>query len=112
MPLKLNIATTEISRRLEENRDLIFKRDRLYNKKDTLYTKYISRNDFSERDLTPLFDIYKKYLLERSYLSDNLLNKCLEDIVTIYISIERAIYYPSIAPKEGRYLVYNKSILE
>ncbi|KAJ5473504.1 hypothetical protein N7475_003070 [Penicillium sp. IBT 31633x] len=72
----------------------------------------MSRNDFSKRDLTPLFDIYKKYLLERSYLSESLLKKCLEDIVTIYISIERAIYYPSIALKEGYYLIYNKSILE
>ncbi|KAJ5174062.1 uncharacterized protein N7500_001993 [Penicillium coprophilum] len=59
---------TEIARRLEENRDL-----------DTLYTKYISRNNFSKRDLTPLFDIYKKYLLERSYLSENLLNKATLD---------------------------------
>ncbi|KAJ5464086.1 hypothetical protein N7475_007221 [Penicillium sp. IBT 31633x] len=78
--LKLNIAITEITRRLKENRDLIFKRDRLYNKKwDTLYTKYISRNNFSERDLTPLFDIYKKYLLKRSCLSESLLKKVTLD---------------------------------
>jgi hypothetical protein len=82
----------------------------------------MSRNDFSERDLTPLFDVYKKYLPERSRLSENLLKKatldsevsrqCLEDMVTICTSIERAVYYPGIAPEEGRYPICNKSILE
>lgn len=76
---------------MEENRDLVFERDRLYTKKvkrllawkkdfiknwwDTSYAEYISGNDFSERDLIPLFDVYKKYLLERSRLSENLLKK-------------------------------------
>lgn len=159
VPLKLNAATTaqfesddeivkinqriahltqEIAGRLEENRDLVFERDRLYNKKakrllawkkdfiknwwDTSYTEYVSGNDFSERDPTPLFDIYKKYLPERSRLSENLLKKatldselgrqCLEDMVTICMSTERAIYYPGIAPEEGRCPICNKSILE
>lgn len=39
----------------------------------------MSRNDFSERDLTPLFDVYKKYLLERSRLSENLLKEVTLD---------------------------------
>ncbi|CAG8151922.1 unnamed protein product [Penicillium nalgiovense] len=159
VPLKLNAATTaqfesddeivkinqriahltqEIAGRLEENRDLVFERDRLYNKKakrllawkkdfiknwwDTSYTEYVSGNDFSERDPTPLFDIYKKYLPERSRLSENLLKKetldselgrqCLEDMVTICMSTERAIYYPGIAPEEGRCPICNKSILD
>ncbi|KAJ5783459.1 uncharacterized protein N7518_009136, partial [Penicillium psychrosexuale] len=89
---------------------------------DTLYAEYVSRNNFSERDSIPLFDIYKKYLPERARLSENLLKEVtldseigrqyLEDIVTIYTSTEHAIYYPSIAPEEGRCPIYNKSILE
>lgn len=82
----------------------------------------MSGNDFSERDSTPLFDIYKKYLPERSRLSENLLKKvtldseigrqCLEDMVTICTSTECAVYYPGIAPEEGRCPICNKSILE
>ncbi|KAJ5932825.1 hypothetical protein N7516_007314, partial [Penicillium verrucosum] len=83
--------TQEIAGKLEENRDLVFERARLYDKKakrllawkkdfvkdwwDTSYAEYVSGNDFSERDLTPLFDVYKKYLPERSRLSENLLKK-------------------------------------
>lgn len=130
--------TQEIAGKLEENRDLVFERARLYSKKakrllawkkdfvknwwDTSYAEYVSGNDFSERDSTPLFDIYKKYLPERSRLSENLLKKatldseigrqCLEDMVTICTSTERAVYYPGMAPEEGRCPICNKSILE
>ena len=130
--------TREITGKLEENRDLMFERSRLYSKKakrllawkkdfiknwwDTSYAEYVSGNDFSERDSTPLFDIYKKYLPERARLSENLLKEatldseigrqCLEDMVTIYTSTERAVYYPGMAPEEGRCPICNKSILE
>ncbi|KAJ5521639.1 hypothetical protein N7527_005754 [Penicillium freii] len=72
--------SNEIARKLEENRDLVFKRAWLYNKKAKRLLAYKrdfikNWNDFSERDLIPLFDVYKKYLLERSYLSENLLKK-------------------------------------
>ncbi|KAJ5783422.1 uncharacterized protein N7518_009099 [Penicillium psychrosexuale] len=74
----------------------------------------MSRNDFSERDLIPLFNVYKKYLPERSYLSENLLKKGSldKDMVTICILRERTVYYPGIAPEEGCCLIYKKSILE
>ena len=130
--------TQEIAGKLEENRDLVFERARLYNKKakrllaykrdfiknwwDTSYTEYVSGNDFSERDSTPLFDVYKKYLPERSRLSENLLKKgsldselgrqCLEDMVTICTSRERTVYYPGMAPEEGCCPICKKSILE
>ncbi|EKV12779.1 hypothetical protein PDIG_42150 [Penicillium digitatum PHI26] len=130
--------TQEIAGGLEENRDLVFERARLYSKKakrllawkkdfvknwwDTSYAEYVSGNDFSERDSTPLFDIYKKYLPERSRLSENLLKKatldseigrqCLEDMVTICTSTERTVYYPGMAPEEGCCPICNKSILE
>ncbi|KAJ9483843.1 hypothetical protein VN97_g9548 [Penicillium thymicola] len=130
--------TQKIAGKLEENRDLVFERARLYNKKakrllaykrdfiknwwDTSYAEYVSGNDFSERDSTPLFDVYKKYLPERSRLSENLLKKgsldselgrqCLEDMVTICTSRERTVYYPGMAPEEGCCPICKKSILE
>ncbi|KAJ5366659.1 hypothetical protein N7541_000600 [Penicillium brevicompactum] len=138
MNQRISHLTQEIAGRLEENRDLVFERARLYSKKakrllawkkdfvknwwDTSYAEYVSGNDFSERDSTPLFDIYKKYLPERSRLSENLLKKatldseigrqCLEDMVTICTSTERAVYYPGMAPEEGRCPICNKSILD
>jgi len=82
----------------------------------------VSGNDFSERDSKTLFDVYKKYLPERSRLSENLLKKatldtelgrqCLEDMVAICMSTERAVYYPGMAAEEGRCPICNKSILE
>ncbi|KAJ5865278.1 uncharacterized protein N7529_007194 [Penicillium soppii] len=114
--------TKEIARRLEGNEDLVSERNRLYNWWDTSYAKYVSGNDFSERDSTTLFDIYKKYLPERSRLSENLLKEatldselrrqCLEDMVTICTSTERAVYYPGMTPEKGRYLICNKLMLE
>ncbi|KAJ5138867.1 uncharacterized protein N7515_003715 [Penicillium bovifimosum] len=130
--------TQEIAGRLEENSHLQFERARLYSKKakrllawkkdfikswwDTSYAEYVSGNDFSECDSTSLFDIYKKYLPERSRLSENLLKKasldsevgrqCLEDMVTICTSSERTVYYPGMAPEGGRCPICEKSILE
>jgi hypothetical protein len=130
--------TKEIARRLEGNEDLVSERNRLYSKKakrllawkkdfikdwwDTSYAEYVSGNDFSERDSTPLFDIYKKYLPERSRLSENLLKEatldselgrqCLEDMVAICTSTERAVYYPGMTPEEGRCPICNKFMLE
>lgn len=107
---------------------LVIERAQLYNKKaklmqiwkkefvkrwwDSAYEEYVSGNDFSERDRTPIFDIYKKYLPERARLKDFLFTKttlesdigqqCLRDMVVLCTSTERVPYYPKMLPTDDR----------
>ncbi|KAJ5808892.1 hypothetical protein N7474_010161 [Penicillium riverlandense] len=86
------------------------------------YEEYLSRNDFLERDTTPLFEIFEKYLLERARLRVNLFKKttldsetsrrCLNDIVMLCKSTERTVYYPGMSPKDGSCLTCSKVMSE
>lgn len=117
---RIAILTLKIAGRPEAHKDLERERSQLYNRKakrlrawkldfierwwDTSYDEYVSGNDFYERDTTILFDIYKKYLPERTRLREYLFQKktldseagrqCLEDMITLCNSTERTIYYP------------------
>ncbi|KAJ5646833.1 hypothetical protein N7490_003205 [Penicillium lividum] len=83
---------------------------------DALYTEYIAGNDFSERDIIHLFDIYRKYILERDRLSENLFEEvtldsfCLTDMVALYKSTERVAYYPRILLEKGKYAICSRPI--
>ncbi|KAJ5639155.1 uncharacterized protein N7484_007017 [Penicillium longicatenatum] len=120
--------THQIDGKPQDHKDLTIQRSKLYGIKakrlqkwkdecvkrwwDISYDEYIAGNDFSERDSTPLFDIYKKYVPERARLSENLFQEasldsklgkqCLSDLVTICTSTERVAYYPNMSPKEGQ----------
>lgn len=75
---------------------------------DSAYDEYISGNDFTERDQTSLFQIFKKYLPERARLREALFQEatldsiigrqCLNDMVKLCISTERVAYYPKLSP--------------
>ncbi|KAJ5475418.1 hypothetical protein N7539_007705 [Penicillium diatomitis] len=69
-------------------------------------------NNCPYRDTTPIFDIYRKYVSERSRLSENLFKEanvdseigrqCLEDMLSICKSVARVAYYPGLEPRDGR----------
>jgi hypothetical protein len=137
--LRIACLTKAISGRPKEHEELDRERSRLYSKKakrllawkkefikqwwEKSYAEYVSGNDFSERDKTPLFDIYKKYLPERARLSERIFyqatldsdfgQQCLEDMVTLCKpTTERVVYYPGMTPKEGRCPICPKSMKE
>lgn len=130
--------TSEIAGAPRSHEHLVVERAKLYNKKakslqawkkdfiqkwwHNAYDEYISGNEFTERDRTPLFDVYKKYLPERARLRDVLFTKatldsnigqqCLEDMVALCTSTERVVYYPGLLPRENRCPICSKSISE
>ncbi|KAJ5302313.1 hypothetical protein N7508_007176 [Penicillium antarcticum] len=135
-----NIAslTSRIAGKPRLHEQLAIERTQLYNKKaklllawkkdfvqrwwDSAYEEYVSGNDFSERDKTPVFDIYKKYLPERARLRDFLFTKttldsnigqqCLRDMVALCTSRERVVYYPNMLPEDGQCPVCSTSMFD
>lgn len=130
--------THQIDGKPQDHKDLTIQRSKLYGIKtkrlqhwkdefvkkwwDTSYDEYIAGNDFSERDSTSLFEIYKKYVPERARLSENLFQEasldsevgqqCLSDLVTICTSTERVAYYPNMSPKQGQCPICSKAMSE
>jgi hypothetical protein len=120
--------TKQIGKQPDTHKSLALERCRLYSKKakklevkrsefvkewwDASYDEYIAGNDFTEYDATCLFDIYRKYMPQRSRLRDSLFRKmsldcdegrqCLEDMVALCTSTERVAYYPGMTPEDGR----------
>lgn len=95
-----------------------WKKDFIQNWWHSAYDEYISGNQFTERDMTSLFNIYKKYLPERARLRESLFTKtsldsvigqqCLEDMVALCISTERVVYYPGLLPEDNRCPICSK----
>lgn len=121
---RIHFLTSQISGQPLMHPDLDAERTTLYSKKSKLrlawkksfiedwwnsaYDEYVSGNEFTERDKTPLFQIFKKYLPERARLRDSLFNKtsldsnigrqCLNDMVKLCTNTERVVYYPGLYP--------------
>ncbi|KAJ5987716.1 hypothetical protein N7481_002926 [Penicillium waksmanii] len=78
---------------------------------DSAYDEYISGNEFTERDKTFLFQLFKKFLPERARLREALFKQamldriigrqCLDDMVKLCTSTERVVYYPGLYPVEN-----------
>lgn len=121
--------------RLQDFDSLAKERTRLYNKaakmKRGVFKQYIAEwrelsydqhleGKITERDPTCLFDIYRKYIPERSRLREHLFTEasihsdigrqCLQDMVNICTSTERVAYYPGELPVNGRCPVCNKEM--
>ena len=120
--------TEQIGGQLDLHKDLVLERNRLYSQKAkkfrkkradfvnqwwaAAYDEYITGNDFAERDTTCLFDIYKKYMPERSRIQESLFEKvpldsekgkqCLHDMVALCKSTEKVAYYPRMNPVNER----------
>ncbi|KAJ5600686.1 hypothetical protein N7450_001753, partial [Penicillium hetheringtonii] len=104
---RIHFLTSQISDQPLMHPDLDTKRITLYSKKSKLRLAWKKRL-FTERDKTPLFQIFKKYLPERARLRDSLFNKtsldsnigrqCLNDIVKLCTNTERMVYYPGLYP--------------
>ncbi|BCR86530.1 uncharacterized protein ACHE_30517S [Aspergillus chevalieri] len=131
----LNEKIAELGKRIggqfETHKDLVLERNQLYSRKakrlrkkraefvkqwwDTAYDEYVAGNDFTERDLTCLFDIYRKYMPERSRIQEALFKEvpldseegkqCLRDMISLCTSTEKVAYYPRINPIDGHCLV-------
>ena len=124
---KIAELTKQIGGQPETHKDLVLERNLLYSRKakkfrkkreefvkqwwGASYDEYIAGNDFAERDTTCLFDIYKKYMPERSRIQEALFEKvplesekgkqCLHDMVALCVSIEEVAYYPGMNPVKG-----------
>ncbi|KAJ6127623.1 hypothetical protein N7523_003235 [Penicillium sp. IBT 18751x] len=135
---KIALLTSKIAGKPSLHEQLVLERAQLYNKKaklleawkkifvqrwwESAYEEYVSGNDFSEQDRTPLFDIYKKYVPERARLRELLFTKttldsdigqqCLRDMVALCISTERVAYYPKMLPIDDRCPICSRSISE
>ncbi|CAG8296393.1 unnamed protein product [Penicillium salamii] len=120
--------TQKIDRQPQQHPDLVKERASLYADKtklrkkllqkfkkdwwETSYDEYTSGNNFSEKDTTSLFDIYRKYTPERDRLSKDLFREasidsetgkqCLTDLITICSSTEYLVYYPGLQPDNGQ----------
>ncbi|KAJ5110853.1 hypothetical protein N7532_001388 [Penicillium argentinense] len=118
---RIRHLTSEISGKPHLHEHLAKERSQLYTRKAKLlaarksefiqewwnssYEEYVSGNEFTERDRTSLFEIYKKYLPERTRVREALFTEttmdseigraCLEDMVTLLFRNreERSIYY-------------------
>ncbi|KAG0154230.1 hypothetical protein PDIDSM_1610 [Penicillium digitatum] len=125
---KIRALTQEIDGKPDRHPNLCKERSTLYGQKAKLrrshqeklvqewwsssYDEYISGNDFSEKDTTSLFDIYRKYIPERDRLSRNLFEntsidsdigrQCLADLIAICAPTERVVYYPGLHPVDGQ----------
>jgi hypothetical protein len=138
MNQRIACLTSEIAGKPQLHERLAAERAQLYNRKarrleawkndfiqnwwHSAYDEYISGNEFTERDRTSLFNIYKKYLPERARLRESLFTEtpldsvigqqCLEDMVSLCTSAERVVYYPGLSPKEGRCPICSKPMPE
>lgn len=86
MNRRIAYLTSEIARMPQLHENLAAERAQLYSRKakrlhawkkdfiqnwwHSAYDEYISGSEFAERDRTPLFNIYKKYLSERARLRE------------------------------------------
>lgn len=128
MNQRIAYLTSEIAGKPQLHKKLAAERTQLYSRKSKLleawkkefiqdwwhsaYDEYISGNEFTERDMTCLFNIYKKYLPERARLSQSLFTEtsldsdigqqCLGDMVALCTSTERVVYYPGLLPEDNR----------
>ncbi|KAJ5909042.1 hypothetical protein N7495_001724 [Penicillium taxi] len=133
---RIATLTKKIMGKPEAYKEVAIERSKLYSKKaralqvyktqfvqkwwDTSYDEYVAGNNFSERDTTPLFEIYRRYIPERSRLSESLFKmttldseigrQCLEDMVSLCKSTDRVVYYPGISPINGRCPTCSKSM--
>lgn len=124
---KIAELTKQIGGQPETHKGLVLERNLLYSRKarklrekhaefakqwwDTVYDEYIAGNDFTERDTTCLFNIYRKYMPERSQIQEALFKKlpldseegkqCLHDMVALCMSTEKVAYYPGMTPVNG-----------
>ncbi|KAJ5235461.1 uncharacterized protein N7469_004629 [Penicillium citrinum] len=124
---RIHLLTSQISGQPLMHPDLDAERTSLYSKKsklrlawkknfiqdwwDSAYDEYVSGNEFTERDCTSLFQIFRKYLPERARLRDSLFTdasldsnigrQCLDDMVKLCTSTERVVYYPGLYPVEN-----------
>lgn len=134
MNQRIASLTSEIAGKPQLHEQLAIERAQLYSRKakrletwkkefiqdwwHSAYDEYISGNEFTERDRTPLFSIYKKYLPERARLRESLFTEtsldsvigqqCPEDMVALCTSTERVIYYPGRLPEENRCPICSK----
>lgn len=128
MNQRIAYLTSRIAGKPQLHKELAAERTQLYSRKSkclefwkkefiqnwwlSAYDEYISGNEFTERDTTSLFSIYKKYLPERARLSESLFmetsldsfigQQCLEDMVALCTSTERVVYYPGLSPEDNR----------
>ena len=128
--LNQNIAklTEQIGGQPETHKYLVLERNQLYSRKakklkkkleefvkqwwKKAYDGYATGNDFTERDTTCLFDIYKKYMPERSRSQEALFKEvpldseegkqCLHDMIALCKSTEKVAYYPGMNPVNER----------
>ncbi|KAJ5389764.1 uncharacterized protein N7496_000832 [Penicillium cataractarum] len=134
MNQRIAYLTSEIAGKPQLHEELAAERTQLYSRKSkclevwkkefiqnwwlSAYDEYISGNEFTERDMTSLFNIYKKYLPERARLSESLFaetsldsfigQQCLEDMVVLCTSTERVVYYPGLLPEDNRCPICSK----
>ncbi|KAJ5138845.1 uncharacterized protein N7515_003693 [Penicillium bovifimosum] len=134
MNQRIASLTSEIAGKPQLHEQLTVERAQLYSRKakcleawkkefiqdwwHSAYDEYISGNEFTERDRTPLFNIYKKYLPERACLRESLFTEtsldsvigqqCLEDMVALCTSTERVVYYPGLLPEENQCPICSK----
>lgn len=94
---EISSLTKKIGGNPAQHEGLSIERAKLYNKKAKLrhswrtefvkewwsasYSQYVAGDDISDRDTTNLFDIYKKYLPERTRLSKNIFKDASIDSV-------------------------------
>lgn len=136
MNRRIAYLTSEIAGEPQLHKELAAERTHLYSRKSKLletwkkefiqnwwhsaYDEYISGNEFTERDMTCLFNIYKKYLPERARLSQSLFTEtsldsvigqqCLGDMVALCKSTERVVYYPGLLPEDNRCPICSKLV--
>lgn len=134
MNRRIAFLTAQIAGKPQLYKQLAVERTQLYNRKakcleawkktfiqdwwHSVYDEYVSGNEFTERDGTCLFNIYKKYLTERARLRESLFTEtsldsvigqqCLEDMVALCTSTERVVYYPGLLPEENRCSICSK----
>ncbi|OKP07148.1 hypothetical protein PENSUB_6108 [Penicillium subrubescens] len=134
MKWRIAFLTAQIAGKPQLNEQLAVERTQLYNRKakcleawkkafiqdwwHSAYDEYVSGNEFTERDGTSLFNIYQKYLPEHARLRESLFTEtsldsvisqqCLEDIVALFTSTERVVYYPGLLPEENRCPICSK----
>lgn len=128
MNRRIASLTSEIAGKPQLHKELTAERAKIYSRKSksleawkkefiqnwwhAAYDEYISGNEFTERDMTSLFNIYQKYLPERARLRESLFTEtsldsvigrqCLEDMVALCTSTERVVYYPGLLPEDNR----------
>ncbi|OJD27437.1 hypothetical protein ACJ73_01165 [Blastomyces percursus] len=125
---RITELTKKIDKRPQDHGDLVYERTKLYDKAakkrraklhefieqwwKSSYSEYVTGNGFTERDPTCLFDIYRKYMPQRSRPRDNLFTEasihsdigrqCLQDMVSLSVSEKGVAYYPGESLVNGQ----------